>query len=71
MATPSQELLLTAIQALSFARTLDDLTRVVRTYARTITGADGVTFVLRDGGQCLYVDEDAIAPLWKETPPSC
>jgi signal transduction histidine kinase/ActR/RegA family two-component response regulator len=65
MATPSQELLLTAIQALSFARTLDDLTRVVRTYARTITGADGVTFVLRDGGQCLYVDEDAIAPLWK------
>jgi hypothetical protein len=27
--------------------------------------ADGVTFLLRDGAYCRYVDEDAIAPLWK------
>src|SRR4029450_2789152 len=30
-----------------------------------LTGADGVTFVLRDGDRCYYADENAIAPLWK------
>ena len=32
---------------------------------RRLTGADGVTVVLREGGECHYADEDAIAPLWK------
>ena len=27
--------------------------------------ADGVTFILREQDQCYYVEEDAIAPLWK------
>lgn len=65
MATSAHEQLLSAIPALSFARTLEDVTRLVRTHARAVTGADGVTFVLRDSGQCYYVDEDAIGPLWK------
>ena len=30
-----------------------------------MTGADGATFVLRDGDFCFYADEDAISPLWK------
>ncbi|MFK4084847.1 GAF domain-containing protein [Kribbella sp. NPDC020789] len=38
---------------------------VVRTVARALTGAQGATFVLREDGNCFYVDEDAIAPLWK------
>ena len=38
---------------------------VVRSAARRISGADGVTFVLREGDQCRYLDEDAIGPLWK------
>jgi len=38
---------------------------VVRRHARTLTKADGVTFVLREGQQVFYADEDAIAPLWK------
>jgi signal transduction histidine kinase len=38
---------------------------IVRTAARELTGADGATFVLRDGDLCYYADEDAIAPLWK------
>jgi hypothetical protein len=38
---------------------------VIRTAARQLTGADGATFVLRDGNHCHYSDEDAIAPLWK------
>jgi light-regulated signal transduction histidine kinase (bacteriophytochrome) len=38
---------------------------IVRRVARELTGADGATFVLRDGDKCYYADEDAIAPLWK------
>ncbi len=37
----------------------------VRSTARFICNADGVTFVLRDGDLCYYVEEDAIGPLWK------
>src|SRR5262249_24671359 len=33
--------------------------------ARAVCKADGITFVLRDGELCHYVEEDAIAPLWK------
>jgi diguanylate cyclase (GGDEF)-like protein len=52
-------------QELSAATTLQDVQRIVRTAARAITGADGAALVLRDGDECVYVDEDAIAPLWK------
>jgi hypothetical protein len=38
---------------------------VVRRLARRSCGADGATFVLREDEHCFYVDEDAIAPLWK------
>ncbi len=38
---------------------------VARSGARRLTGADGVTFVVKEGGYCHYADEDAIAPLWK------
>ena len=37
----------------------------VRSTARFICNADGVTFILRDGDLCHYVEEDAIGPLWK------
>ncbi|CAK0768100.1 hypothetical protein WCLP8_410005 [uncultured Gammaproteobacteria bacterium] len=53
------------VQRLSLARGLDEIMAVVRRGARHLTGADGVTFVLRDGGFCHYADEDAISPLWK------
>jgi GAF domain-containing protein len=38
---------------------------IARLAARRLTGADGATFVLRDGDLCFYADEDSIAPLWK------
>ena len=57
--------LVDAVQRLSLARTLDDIMAVVRHAARELTGADGATFVLRDGDKCFYADEEAIAPLWK------
>ena len=57
--------LIAAIQDLSLARSLDDVMRVVRSAARELSGADGATFVLREGDACFYADEDAIEPLWK------
>ncbi len=59
------ERLVSVVQDLSQARTLDAVAAIVRDAARNLTGADGASFVLRDGNQCYYVDENAIAPLWK------
>ena len=63
--TDPRDRLLATVRELAFARERDALTAVVRTAARELTGADGVTFVLREGDLCHYADEDAIAPLWK------
>jgi len=52
-------------QHLSRAETLEEVQQIVRAAARRLTGADGATLVLRDGDDCVYVDEDAIEPLWK------
>ena len=61
----AMEQLIRAVQDLSHARDIDAVTAVVRAAARNLTGADGATFVLRDGDQCYYADENAIEPLWK------
>lgn len=53
------------VQEIALARELDHVTRIVKHAARKLSEADGVTFVLRDGDLCYYVDEDAISPLWK------
>lgn len=60
-----QARLVQAVQDLSLVRTLPAIQEVVRRAARDIAGADGATFVLRDGDKCHYADEDAISPLWK------
>ena len=57
--------LVSAIQRLSLARSIADVQAIVRVAARRLTGADGATFVLREGSYCFYADEDAISPLWK------
>lgn len=59
------ERLIIAVQELSLARSLDAIMAIVRRAAREVSGADGATFVLRDGDRCFYADEDAIEPLWK------
>jgi signal transduction histidine kinase len=65
-ASPSpMERLVDAVQKLSMARSVAEVQAIVRVVARALTGADGATFVLRDGDRCYYADEDAIAPLWK------
>ena len=57
--------LIDVVQRLSLAPNMDEIVAIVRTAARQLTGADGASFVLRDGDFCFYVDEDAIGPLWK------
>jgi signal transduction histidine kinase len=59
------ETLVEAVKNLSLARRMDDIVDVVRRAARRLSQADGASFVLRDGDQCHYVDEDAIGPLWR------
>ncbi len=54
-----------AVQELSRARNVGTIQAVVRTAARRMTGADGASFVLREGDVCFNVDEDCIEPLWK------
>lgn len=61
----AMERLVHVVQELSLARDLETIMTIVRRAARRLTGADGATFILRDGDQCHYADEDAIAPLWK------
>jgi two-component sensor histidine kinase len=53
------------VRKLCAARSIDEVMNVVTHTTRARLGADGVTFVLRDGNACYYADEDAISPLWK------
>jgi signal transduction histidine kinase/CheY-like chemotaxis protein len=57
--------LISAIQELSLARTMEQVMDIVRHTARHIMKADGATFVMREEDQCYYAEEDTIEPLWK------
>src|ERR671911_525650 len=54
-----------AVNGLALAERTEDVQGIVRAAARRLTAADGATIALRDGEQCVYIDEDAIQPLWK------
>ena len=53
------------IGELASASTLEGVARAVRLHARALVKADGVSLVIREDQNCFYLDEDAIAPLWK------
>jgi signal transduction histidine kinase len=57
--------LVKAVERLATADGLEEIIDIVRATARDISGADGVSFVLRDGELCHYVEENAVGPLWK------
>lgn len=57
--------LVAIIRRLTVARSIAEIMEIVTQAARNLLGADGVTFVLRDGELCHYAEEDAISPLWK------
>jgi two-component sensor histidine kinase len=63
--TDTADIIVDAIEQLSYARSVEDIAAVVRTSARKVSGADGVAIVVRDEDRCHYVDEDSIGPLWK------
>lgn len=58
-------LLAEAASAMPAAHTLGELVGIVRSAARNLSQADGVTFVVRDGDESHFIDEDAVEPLWK------
>src|ERR1700761_1617509 len=58
-------LILEARQRLAMAQNQAAVIETVRETARGICKSDGITFVLREGEMCHYVEEDAIGPLWK------
>lgn len=64
-ATNDTRLLLDAMRGLTGARSAEQVAQVVRHAARALVAADGASFVLKEGELCFYLDEDAIAPLWK------
>src|SRR3712207_2018646 len=57
--------LVAVIRRLTIARSTPEIMEIVTKAARSLLGADGATFVLRDGQHCHYAEEDAISPLWK------
>ncbi len=57
--------LLGITKELSFARDIAEVRAVIRSYARELIASDGITFILKEGEECHYCEEDAIAPLWK------
>jgi signal transduction histidine kinase len=57
--------LIAIVRRLSIARSWHEVIEIVTHAARTLLHADGITFVLREGENCYYAEEDAISPLWK------
>jgi GAF domain-containing protein len=62
---PRWRLLEVAGDRLAMAASQAEIVEIVRSAARGVCSADGVTFVLREYSFCHYVEEDAIGPLWK------
>ncbi|KYF63434.1 hypothetical protein BE11_10210 [Sorangium cellulosum] len=57
--------LLCAVQELWRARDLQTILQIASRAARELTGADGASFVLREGELCHHAQEDAISSLWQ------
>jgi two-component sensor histidine kinase len=62
---PDISAFIAVVRRLSIARSLQEIMQTATPAARTLLGADGITFVLREGDLCYYAEEDAISPLWK------
>jgi signal transduction histidine kinase len=57
--------LMNAVERLAAADDELAVASILRSAARRLTGADGVSVVLKKGDRVHYVDEDAVGPLWK------
>ncbi|MCB0876642.1 MAG: sensor domain-containing diguanylate cyclase [Solirubrobacterales bacterium] len=63
--TSTLQELVDVISELEGASDRGELQRIVCRAARRITEADGAAYIVRDGKQCHYAEEDSEAPLWK------
>nr|WP_232630741.1 GAF domain-containing protein [Methylobacterium sp. Leaf118] len=61
---PSDPHLQRTAELMAMAGSLNEVVTVLRQTARRIAGSDGIAVVLREGGSCVYVAEDAVEPLW-------
>lgn len=61
----SLQVLVKTVQELSGAHNMNKVMEIVLAAARELTGADGAAFILKEGEDCYYADENAISPLWK------
>ena len=61
----AMEHLVGVVQSLPQARDVPALARIVGDAARTLTGADGATFVLREGDECRCVEQTGADQVWK------
>lgn len=57
--------LIGAIQRLSLVHSLQEVQEIACAAARRLSRADAATFIVRVENDCLYVEEDSAAPLWK------
>jgi signal transduction histidine kinase len=57
--------LMGAVEKLSGATDELEVAAILRGAARKLTGADGISVVLKKDDRVHYVDEDAVGPLWK------
>lgn len=57
--------LVSVVQRLALARSPQAIMDIVRHAARNLVGADGAAFIVREGENAFYAEEDAIGPLWK------
>ncbi|RYZ63018.1 MAG: GAF domain-containing protein, partial [Proteobacteria bacterium] len=65
MKKAASQILTEVVESLSLATSLSSITDIVAKAGRALTNSDGATFVLMDGPNCFYADENSIAPLWK------
>ena len=61
----SLQVLVQAVQELSGAHNMNTVMKIALAAARALTGAEGAAFILKEGEECYYADENAISPLWK------
>lgn len=61
----THDALIGAVQRLSAATSVQEIRAEATRSARRLARADGATLLLRSGEDCCYVEESAVAPLWK------
>lgn len=59
------ETLIELVRQFTLASDQAEITAKATRAIRTLTGAAGATFVLKEGQCCYYADEDAVTPMWK------